>query len=795
MAVTTKTSCYHCGNDCYTPEYQLQEKKFCCSGCLNVYEILSSSNLENYYKLNKHPGSTKQNISDKYLYLDEPEFVAKLVDYQDNNRTIVTFYVPAIHCSSCIWLLERLHTLNDGILENRVDFLKKQVQIQFNQNKLSLRQLVELLASISYEPAINLSDVVQEKKSAKDHTISKIAVAGFCFGNVMLLSFPAYFGLSAAEAKYGQFFGLLNLLLCLPVVFYSGRDYFTNAWHNLKNGVLDINFPLALGIVVMFVRTLIEWTFGLGDGFADSLAGLVFFLNVGKYMQSKTYYHLSFERDYRSFFPVAVQVIRDDGTEVPTPLESLQQGDRIRVRNQEIIPADAILLRGEALIDFSFVTGESQPVSKVLGEVVYAGGRQTGQALEMEVIKPVSQSYLTSLWNNEVFDKHQSGKKIKTFISTVSHYFSIVLLTIAFGALFYWIPTNWQTGVSAFTAVLIIACPCALALSTPFTMSAALSILDKNKFYLKNTEVVEQLAAIDTVVFDKTGTVSVSEVQGVVFKGISDDRIKQQIYNACKNSSHPHSVRIVSFLGKRKDLEIDSYKEIPGKGISAIVDGEETLIGSSAFVTGVHQASPEQPEVHVSIGNRYIGCFHIKQRFRPGLEGLLGTLNQDYQTYLLSGDTNQDARLLSGYFKSINHLKFKQSPQDKLDFIKQQQQKGARVMMVGDGLNDSGALKQSDAGLAVTDHINNFTPGSDAILDGAELNKLPVFLKFTKSAVKVIHMSFCISLLYNVIGLSVAVTGKLSPLFAAILMPLSTVTIISFTTLAVRYAAKKLDLL
>lgn len=650
MPTATKTTCYHCGNDCYTEEFQHAEKEFCCSGCLSVYQILTKSNLSNYYKLNRHPGESRISVTDKYLYLDEEEFVNKLIDYRDSQKTILTFYIPAIHCSSCIWLLERLNSLDDGIIENRVDFLKKQVHIQFNQSKTSLRKLVELLASIGYEPLISLNDVIKENKAIKDDTPTKIAVAGFCFGNIMMLSFPSYFGLSEAEAQFGQFFGLINVLLCFPVFFYSGRDYFKNAYHSLANRVLDINFPLALGILVMFVRTLAEWTFGLGEGYADSLAGLVFFLNVGKYMQNRTYYHLSFERDYRSFFPVAVQVVKENGEEIPTPLENLKKGDRIRVKNQEIIPADSILLRGEGLIDFSFVTGESQPVNKVLGEIIYAGGRQTGKSLELEVVKPVSQSYLTSLWNNEVFDKHQQNK-IKTFLSVVSHYFSIILLIIAFGSLIYWLPIDWKVGVSAFTAVLIIACPCALALSTPFTMSTALSILDKNKFYLKNTDVVEQLAAVNTITFDKTGTVSISEVQGVVFKGIMEENEKQLIYNVCKNSSHPHSIRISNFLGKRKDIKIDNYEEILGKGIKAIVEGECVLIGSSSFVTGISQKEIETPEVHIKIDNKYIGFFQIKQRFREDLDVLLTSLNKDYQTYLLSGDTEQDAVVLNQFLK------------------------------------------------------------------------------------------------------------------------------------------------
>lgn len=794
MQMLTSTTCYHCGNDCYSQEYKKDDKAFCCAGCKSVYTILSASNLGNYYQLNLHPGETKFNTNQKFAYLDEPEIITQIIDYTDTDKTIVSFYVPTIHCSSCIWLLESLYTLNAGIIENRVDFLKKQVYVQFHQQQISLRALVELMTSIGYEPLISLQDVVKKNRTLKDQLVPKIAVAGFCFGNVMLLSFPAYFGLSKAEVYFGNFFSYLSILFCLPAVFYSGRDYFINAYKNLKVSVLNIDFPLALGILVLFIRTIVEGVLHTGHGFADTLTGLIFFLLIGKFMQQKTYHHLSFERDYRSFFPVAVQVLNDDGLENAVPLEKLTQGDRIVIKNQEIIPADAILLKGEALIDFSFVTGEAIPIRKELGEIIYAGGRQMGSAVELEVIKPVSQSYLTKLWNNEAFQK-ESTTKIKTFVSRVSHHFSIILLLLAFATLLFWLPQDWRTGLSAFTAILIIACPCALVLSTPFTMSAVLSILDKNKFYLKNTDVVEQLAAIDTIVFDKTGTVSIAENLSITFKGNINDEVKDIIYNICKNSSHPHSRRICSYLGNRKSIPVSNYQEFVGLGISAQIYDEKVLLGSGYFITGKTGEGQEFPEVHLKIGQSYIGYFILKQKFRNGLAELLNQINTKYSSYLLSGDTKQDALILEKHFTNPEHLKFKQSPQDKLNFIREMQLKQYKVMMIGDGLNDAGALKQSDAGIAVTDHINNFTPGSDAILEGSALHQLPVFLSFTKAAVKVIHTSFFISLIYNIIGLSVAVTGQLSPLFAAILMPVSTVTIISFTSISTHLIAKKYKLL
>ncbi|MBV8390272.1 MAG: heavy metal translocating P-type ATPase metal-binding domain-containing protein [Mucilaginibacter sp.] len=792
--IDQQTTCFHCGNDCADERIELDEKVFCCNGCREVYSILSQSGLCSYYAYNLHPGVNQAKAGKRLDYLKEPSIIRQLIDYSDEKFTTVTFYIPDIHCSSCIWLLEHLNKINRAIYHSRVDFLRKQVNIRYATQLTTLHEVVALLDQIGYEPLISLQDVVKKQAfDKKDNLVKKIAVAGFCFGNVMLLSFPEYLGISAYEQSFRQFFGLLNLAFCLPVVLYSGREYFQSAWTNLKNKVLNIDFPLALGIAVLFIRTAVEVLAHTGAGFADTLCGLVFFLLVGKFVQRKTYYHLSFERDYRSFFPVAVQVI-DGETERPVPLSDIQVGQRILIRNNEIIPADAILLKGDAHVDFSFVTGESVPVNKVLGEVVYAGGRQTGEAIELEVVKPVSQSYLTRLWNNEAFTRSQENR-VQTFSEKISKYFTIVLLLIAFGSFFLWLPFDLPRAISVFTAVLIIACPCALALSTPFTMSAALSIFDKNFFYLKNTAVVEQLAHIDTIVLDKTGTITISGDTAIAAHITASDTEKQMIYSVCANSTHPLSRLICQYLNNYAKLNTNSYYEVPGRGIIADIDGHFVKVGSAKFIDATQQedSSAKKTEVHISIDEKYIGYFTIQQHYRDGVNAVQ-SLSSAYRLYLLSGDHGHERESLSSVF-SMDDMFFDRTPQEKLDFIKQLQQNGHKVMMIGDGLNDAGALKQSDLGIAITDNVNNFSPGSDAILDGRALKKLPVFLKFSKDALHVVYISFCISLTYNVVGLSYAVSGKLSPLIAAILMPLSTFTIISFTSLDTHLVAKQRKLI
>ena len=788
------TVCFHCGEALPASPLLKDDKKFCCVGCVGVYSILQTHNLGDYYLYNDVPGQTHKPKELNFDYLSEPEIAAGLVDYQDEQITIITFYIPAIHCSSCIWLLESLHKINPAITQSRVDFLKKQVYITFKNKALSLKALAELLVNIGYEPVISLQDVVKEQQSkATDRSlITKIAVAGFCFGNTMLLYFPEYFGLSSFEQDFKIFFGWLNLAFALPVVLYSGRDYFISAWINLKNGVLNLDFPLALGIAVMFVRSVVEVATNTGPGWVDTLCGLIFFLLVGKWVQQRTYHHLSFERDYRSYFPVAVTIL-EEGLEKPIPLEQLKKGHRMLIRSNEIIPADAILLKGDAHVDFSFVTGESRAVHKVLGEIVYAGGRQLNGAIELEVVKAVSQSHLTKLWNNEAFKIEKD--LISTFSGKASKYFSIVLLAIALGSACYWMYFgDLLKAIASFSAVLIIACPCALALASPFTLAAVLSIFDKNKFYLKNTAVIEQLARIDTFVFDKTGTISNPEAAGFTFQGTITAEQQHYVADLARNSGHPLSRELVRWMNLPQIHAVTNYREMVGRGLSGLVNGHAIKIGNTTF-TGIDGLSGIQgTTVHVVIDEQYIGYFLFQQQWRKGLKGLRLKLGNGDNLHLLSGDQDHDRiDLLSAFPGSQMH--FRQSPQQKLDYIKHLQEHGHKVMMLGDGLNDAGALKQSDLGVAVTDNINNFTPGCEAILDGASFTKIPAFIAQAKDAVKVIHMSFGISLVYNVVGLSFAVQGLLSPLIAAILMPASTATIILFTSITARLYARKNQLL
>ncbi len=785
--ILANTACYHCGDALPHVSYTLDEHDFCCAGCMGVYKILSENNLCNYYAYNQTPGKRLER-SNHFEYLDEVSIVNQLIDYRQDDTSIVTFYIPAIHCSSCIWLLEHLYKINPAIFSSRIDFLKKQVKISFKHDEVTLRALVETLHQIGYEPLISLQDVVKAQNRSSDRSlVLKIAVAGFCMGNVMLFCFPEYFGLSNLEKHFQSMFGWLNLAFCIPVVFYCGRDYFISACTSLKHKHINLDTPLALIIAVLFLRTAVEVIFTTGPGFADTLTGLVFLLLMGKWLKQKTYHHISFDRDYRSYFPIAVTTLVN-GKEKPVSINELKVGDRIWIRNGELLPADAILMKGDAWMDMSFVTGESDPVHKVLGEIIYAGGRQTAEAIELEVIKPVSQSYLTGLWNYE----HYNNNFRKTnFNDHIAKYFSLGVFIIAFAATAYWLfQHDTHKAWAAFTAVIIVACPCVLALSTPFTLSAILSVFDKKGLYVKSTDAVEQMAACNNIVFDKTGTLTSTEHATLSFNGKLTTEESILVASLLRNSSHPLSRHVLKYLKIDRFYEVLNYKEISGRGLSGRINNQAIYAGSADGLPDVLKPQAGNG-VHIAIGEVYKGCFSVKQEWRKGLKDLMKTLSASFSLHVLSGDTDKDTAELQKVFPAGTTMNFRQQPHQKLNAVLEMQEAGKRVMMLGDGLNDAGALKQSDFGMAITDQINNFTPGCDAILKGSSMHLLPSFIQLSKDGLKIIKASFAIATAYNCIGIYYAVQGTLYPLLAAILMPVSTITIICFTTFSTRLYARK----
>lgn len=806
--------CFHCGDDCTTTIIEYQDKHFCCHGCKTVFDILNDNGLSYYYDLESHPGTSPSRFEGKFDFLENEAIVRKLLEFDEQGIQVVSFFIPSIHCSSCIWVLENLNKLNPAVKKSQVNFPEKTVRITFSSERLNLHKLVCLLYRIGYEPYISLENATKKQTNIDRSLIYKLGVAGFAFGNIMFLSFPEYFEVSGFWIeRFKYVFRWLMLVFSIPVVFYSGYDYIISAYKSIRARILNIDVPIAIGILVLFIRSTVEIIMDWGTGFLDSMAGLVFFLLLGKFFQQKTYAFLSFERDYKSYFPIAVtrifkgdvlESLETNILEEQTQVYDLVTGDRIIIRNGELIPVDAILIKGNALIDYSFVTGEAEPVTKVSGDKLFAGGRQQAGVIELEVLKPVEQSYLTQLWSDEVFNKNEQDY-FQSITDKIGKQFTISILSIAVIATIFWMFFQPSLALNVFTAVLIVACPCAIALAAPFTLGNLLRIFGRNKCYIKNSNIIEKLAEINTVVFDKTGTLTTNQKNVINYEGFElTDEERLLLTSTLRASNHPLSRSLYSMLKENNICTLDEFKEEVGQGIVGIKNQNKIKIGSYAFVAdeqntfkkpvsiGIEVMRSNKTTVHISANNEYKGCYVFYNEYREGMEKVFQSLSKDCTLAVLSGDNEGEKEYLKTLLPEGTILIFNQKPEDKLDYIKSLQVQGGKVLMVGDGLNDSGALAQSNVGLVISENINVFSPACDGILDATRFKDIPKFITVSRNGKQVIQYAFIFSLFYNLIGLGFAILGYLTPVVAAILMPLSSISIVIFTTIYTSFLGNKL---
>lgn len=752
--------------------------------------LLNENNLCNYYRFDSTPGIKAKGkfTSERFAYLEDESVIQKLVSFRSNTQTNVTFSLPQIHCSSCIYLLENLHRINEGIIGSQTNFQRKELFINFNEEIISLRKVVELLAFIGYEPFISLNESREKKTiSFNKKQIIKIGIAGFCFSNIMMLSFPEYFSHGLIDEQgLKQTFSWLIFGLSLPVLFYAASDIFKSAFKGLQQKNINIDVPLALAIVITFVRSYYEITAGSGAGYLDSGTGIIFFILIGRWFQNKTYDSLTFDRDYHSYFPLGVTVLKNN-TEKNIPLTELETGDLILIKNEEMIPADAVLNEGKAFIDYSFVSGENDPVLVKKGEIIYAGGKQKGAAIKLQVIKKPSQSYITQLWNNDIFSEQKN--QATSFIHPWSRYFTGALFIVAFTAAAFWYFIDPSKMWPVVTAVLIVACPCSLLLSATFTFGNMTRIFGKNKFYLKNANVIETLATVDTIVFDKTGTITETNAASIQYNGNELTQADKSILKtATAQSAHTLSQLIHSTIDEENNefviAEVNDFEETAGKGISATINETSVKLGSGIFLeeSGENDADSGS-RVYIQIGETKKGYFEIANKYREGLKEMINSLkSKGYQLHVLSGDNDSEKERLKEIFPHSAELNFNTSPTEKLEYIKKLRTAGRRVLMIGDGLNDAGALMQSDAGIAVSNDSSRFTPASDAIMDGNSFGKIVDFLAYAKAGKKIVTAGFIVSILYNFIGLAFAVQGRLDPVVAAVLMPASSISIVALAT-------------
>ncbi len=795
---TGQLACAHCGAPVAKRSFSHvtgshaggDEKEFCCQGCASVYSILRDRDLLGFYDIPENSvASLKEKPAGDYSYADSDWFRAMFVRKANDGSWSIIMKLPDIHCAACVWLLEKLPDMLEGVTGARINYLRKQLTVSARPG-VSVARLIQLVADLGYAPDFSRESKATQKLTAYDKSLlRRMALAAFAFGNAMLFSLPEYFS-TQLEASFSKTFIVLNAALSTVVLFYSAGEFFQSAWRALRQKQVVIDLPISIGIAAMFVRSASEIFTGTSAGYFDTFTGLIFFLLIGRYVQSRSYAWLNFERDNLLFLPLAVRVEKTEG-EVFASVKDLQPGDTIRLLAGEIAPARCLVLSDAAAADYAFITGESVPVSLRRGDTFEPGGRVVGQSVRLTVAEAVDQAQLNRIWESspregeEVFSRPSGG-----FAERILPWFTFTVVAIATGALLYWLPRDSATAWNAFSAVLVITCPCALAMSKPFAFFTVQSALARKGLFLKSASVVEKFFNLKHLVFDKTGTLTTPGKFDIVFEGGHGDLgefDRTALASLAGESSHPLSRAVGAYLGAGMHSVPDRFTERPGLGLSGYIEGERYLLGSAAWLMDNRVVVPDAPQqgfssvVCAAKEGTYLGRFLVRNQMRAGLGSTLGNFSARYDLSLLSGDTDAERERFAAAFVGAARpvrFQFNARPEDKARVIRDLRETGP-VLMVGDGLNDAAALAAADIGMALTEDNSHFSPASDAVLSAEAFGRLPGLVAQARLARRTAITAYALSFAYNAVGISVAVTGQLTPLFCAVLMPVSSLSVIA----------------
>lgn len=772
---TTQLICTYCGDHCLDDKIEVKGNVYCCYGCATLDDVVAKIHM------------SEQDVRLEYKQFDLEENFNQLVEFQNDKVYKVQIILPSIHCSSCIELLEDLPSFNENVMSSQVNFEQKRASIVAKKD-LKLSMLAQLLDEIGYPPQLSVSGKIKEQAKRQEKVaLFKMAVAGFCFGNIMLYSMPHYFGLDLAnDIFFSKLFSALSIVLSIPVVLYSGMEYLRSAYKALTAARTHINIPIAIGMISLWAWSIYEIASGQGSGYLDSLAGLVFFLLVGKWFQSKIYDQVSFQRELSEFIPMVVRRKTTDGF-TWDKVGELNKGDEIILKNAEIIPVQSKLSSANALIDYSFITGEQQPEEVLQGSVVFTGGRILGGEVELEI---ENKPNVNEVWAN--WQVGSQREQAQNWTNKISKYFTLAVIGIAITTAVVWYFIDPSKVPFVFSAVLIVACPCALALSAPFTYGNILRVFSKNNFFVKDADSLQSLSKVEMMVFDKTGTLTRSTKGSVQYSGKPiESPLSALIYSACKQSTHPLSQRLASSM-KAEQIYLDHFKEITSKGIEAGIANDHIRLGSPQWL-GI-EIGPSESNVAIEWNGEYWGIFSFESVYRENAEEVLQELGEHFDLGVVSGDNDAERKRLQSWLPKGSCIEFQLDPKQKESAIKNWKEE-KDLLMIGDGLNDSNALQSSNFGIAITESLNGFYPGADGVLLAESFDKLPKFMKLSEYSRSILRTGLVFSLFYNLLGVSFAVAGLLTPIIAAILMPISSITVVSLDSILVRIKAKKLGLI
>lgn len=759
-----RQNCKHCGEVC--PD---ANSDFCCYGCEGVYNFINSCDLSAYYSLKNEKGfkasePTKEN---PFKDFEHSELKQKYLNKQKNSIELKIF-VEGIHCAACLWILEKIPDLVNAVQFAKLDMSKSLLSLKVEE-QVKISEVLFLIQKLGYKPRpLRLDEdsyeyIAKEKRKA----ITKIGVTAFITGNIMLMTTSIYGGV---EGKYLNLFHQISFFLSLGIVFYSATEFYKSSIRAIKQRSFSLDYSLSIAVVFGFLISSFNLIAGSEAVYFDSIAGLTFLILSSRYLLKYAQWESSSRPT--SANPLSPKLVSKEieNTEVQVLPESILAGDIVWVETNDRIACDSVLLSDKAWIDESVLTGENEPVVKSVKSSILAGTKNLGSRIRILIEKKQTDSYVFELIkNSQGTDKLESVENAKAYAKALS----IFSHTAAFVALFYfsWLGL-YSRAFDTALSILIISCPCAFAIATPLSLRKAMDRLKDWGVITKNAKAIEHLANIKNIFFDKTGTLTYSDFRltnlEIKSSELNRDEILNLLFQLEKDSKHPIAQSICSYVKKQvpritRDELIRPTEEL-GKGVSY----NSKKYGQLEIKSLDDQAKNEK-QIALWQNQNAIVILSLSNQVRPESYDIIKKLSKKYKTHLLSGDNQQEVNRISSLLPFSGSIYFEKSPIEKESIVYQTKDS----LMVGDGVNDSLAFKSAKVGIATQGSLELAFEASDLYLDNCRLSKLPAILKLAKTFRKNIYSNYILSMIFNLFFISAAFAGMISPLSAAIIMPIS----------------------
>jgi Cu2+-exporting ATPase len=802
----TPVPCGHCGLAVPAADLVGDAPFFCCSGCRSVYDIVHAAGLTGYYAY-QEKGTTAavkpRSAGRKYEELDDESFRAQHCRVEPSGDQSVELLLEGVHCSACVWLVERVGRVVPGVKSSRLDLSRNVVALTWDDTQTSLSAIARGLASLGY-PAHPVGTAATSGARSRDRELLlRLGIAGAAAGNVMLMAFALYSGaFSGMEAAYQALFRWVSLAIATPAVFWAGGVFLRGGWAAVRTRTPHMDLPVSVGILAGYAGGAVNTVLGRGEIYFDSLCTLIFLLLVGRYLQQSHHRRTTSQSELLLALAPQTAHLVQAGSERDVPASGIAAEATVRVGAGERIPVDGVVLRGSASVDTSLLTGEPMPVEAKAADRVYAGTTcQTGELW----VRTESAGAATRLGRlmATVESTQRERPPIVRLADKVSGYFVVGILVVAavtFGLWLHWDPSH---AIDHTVALLVVTCPCALGMATPLAVSVALGRAAKAGILFKGGEFMEELAQPGLMVFDKTGTLTLGRPELVSWMG---DAAWQAPLRAAEGASGHPLARAIQRAYPENDLNVSDVRELPQGGLAARVEGEELLVGSPALLTRelgrlpawaeklvmTHAAAGMTP-VLLAAGGTVRAVLAFGDAIRPeARENLRQLARLGFRFEILSGDHQT---VVEGVARQLGigleHARGGRAPEAKLARIAELRRRGERVIMVGDGVNDAAAMAAASVGIAVHGGAETCLRAADVFATRAGLGPIAEAVRGSKRTLLAIRRGIAISLTYNLLGVGLAALGMLSPLVAAIMMPLSSISVVSLALRAKTFERDK----